>query len=53
MIEFAVNEQAHKMELDIGTSISLISKEQYNQLRDVPTLEKLSLILQTYTGENL
>ena len=53
VIEFAVNGQALKMELDTGASISLISEEQYNQLQDVPTLEKSSVILQTYTGENL
>ena len=41
------------MELDTGASISLISEEQYKQLQDVPTLEKSSVILRTYTGENL
>ena len=53
VIEFAVNGQALKMELDTGASISLISEEQYKQLQDVPTLEKSSVILRTYTGENL
>ena len=53
VIEFAVNGQALKMELDTGASISLISEEQYKQLQDVPTLEKSSVILRTYTVENL
>ena len=47
VIKFAVNGQTLKMELDTGASISLINKEQYNQLWDVP------VILWTYTGENL
>ena len=53
VIEFIVNRQPLQMELDTGASISLISKQQYKQLQDAPPLEKSSVILQTYTGENL
>ena len=53
MLEFIVNRQPLQMELDTGASISLISKQQYKQLQDAPPLEKSSVILQTYTGENL
>ena len=48
-----INEQSLQMELDTGASISLISEYQCKQLRKAPSLEKLSVILRTYTGENL
>ena len=53
MIEFLANGQPLQMELDTGASISLISEQQYKQLQGAPPLEKSSVILQTYTGENL
>ena len=53
MIEFIANGQPLQMELDTGASISLISEQQYKQLQDAPPLEKSSVILWTYTGENL
>ena len=53
VIEFTVNGQPLQMELDTGASISLISEQQYKQLQDASPLEKSSVILRTYTGENL
>ena len=53
MIEFLANGQPLQMELDTGASISLISEQQYKQLQGAPPLEKSSVILRTYTGENL
>ena len=53
VVEFTVNGQPLQMELDTGASISLISEQQYKQLQDAPPLEKSSVILRTYTGENL
>ena len=47
MIDLIINEQSLKMELDTGL---LISEYQYKQLCKAPTLEKSSVILQTYTS---
>ena len=53
MVDVAVNGQSLQMELDTGASILLISEYQYKQLREASSLEKSSVILRTYTGENL
>ena len=53
MVEVTINEQPLQMELDTSASISLISEHQYKQLHETPSLEKSSVILRTYTGENL
>ena len=53
MVDLTINEQSPQMELDTGASILLISEYQYKQLREAPSLEKSSVILQTYTRENL
>ena len=52
-VDLMINEQSLQMELDTGASISLISEQQYKEICEAPSLEKSSVILQTYTGENL
>ena len=49
MVDVVVNGQSLQMELDTGASILLISEYQYKQSH---SLEKSSVILQTYTREN-
>ena len=45
------------MEVDTGTSVSLISKDAYNELwpnmTTAPPLQKSDILLWTYTGEHL
>ena len=53
MVDLMINEQSLHMELDTGASISLISEYKFKQLHEAPSLEKLSMILRTCTGENL
>lgn len=48
-----VNKQSHTMEVDIGAAVSLISKELKDKLISSIPLSKLSLILRTYTSENV
>ena len=53
MVDVTLNGQSLQMELDTGASVSLMSEYQYKQLREAPSLEKSSVTLRTYTGENL
>ena len=41
------------MEIDTGTSVSVMSEETFNQLWSNYSLQKLNVKLQIYSGEDL
>ena len=57
LVTVELNQAPVDMEVDTGTSISLISKDTYNKLWPnltiAPPLQRSDILLQTYTGEHL
>lgn len=48
-----INNKVIKMEVDTGSDLSIMSYADFNKNFKNKTLEKINVILQTYTGERV